>query len=507
MKFGTTYTNPYEIPSIMSLDWIPSFGISSMSTDPASVAGKEIYSRVRAAYSGSLDADAPDFMIYLGALDSVFSYLGYLKRMYRCLTTYTPENLALPDALLEAMGIFDEDAVKLRRDKTRLWQGINELILLSRKFKCPAVMDIFNRHYWMSDNVYADAATLRAQLYMFTLVGVYQLQDAVEDNGSIEPAYLQLVPIPGNFASLDDTSKGDHYICDTLLEFGRNLINALDAWDDCYTISGYLQRAYEGTPNFAVAELLQDEMMTAQYVPEVLAQIENSRTVLPATWVRDYTAMFGSVQVTQNVLQNAVVSSNSFTFKTGSTGDLHDELEYLFLFESAAQMSNFISIRSDNPSVADSVIASRLMAATTITRNGTGDALSYTLTAHCGTEIPLMWRVRTKQYLKPAGQAGAYQYWWVTLPAVAMMGYQYSSAGKVMNTVDAVAVATLSQFDWHPIMLALTGVQTFSSSASGGNACQLIPIGDVHNPTLITDEMLDNLNKICFYSEFNSFGL
>lgn len=506
---GMAPTN-FTIPAVMSLDWIPSFGNSKYSTDPASVAGKELYGRVRAAYSGSLDADAPDFIVYLGALDSLFAYIGYLKRMYRCISVYTPENLALPSAVLRAMGLNEDLQSMLRRDKVRFWQGINELILQSRKFKCPAVMDIFNRHYWMSDNVYADAASLRAQLFMFNLRGVYKVEDQpeVSSAGSAYVAGLQMVPLPNNFVSLNagaHTTVADHYVCDAFLDFGQDLIRALDAWDDSYTISGYLQRAYEGVQSFAVAELLQNEVMTAQFVPEVLTQIENSRTVVPPeiddTVVED---MFDAITVSQNVLTNAVVSNVNMSYSFGTTAE-KIPLSLRALKAILGHVFPFISLRTDAPTVADTVIASRLQPVVSYTVGTTTAPGTVSITVSGGTEVPLKWNlIRYDFQLASSGQGESYRV--IPVPSIGLVDYNAKSqaitddekASPVVTNVLPSVLATVEQFDWHPISMMLTWED---------NGPWVTPMGDIHNPTVTSDEMMENLHTVCFYSEFNSFGM
>lgn len=493
----------YTIPAIAALDWIPSFGNSQYSTDPASVAGKEIYGRVRAAYSGALDADAPDFIVYLGALDSLFAYIGYLKRMYRCLSVYTPENLALPDALLQAMGITPALATDFRRDKVRFWQGINELILQSRKFKCPAVMDLFNRHYWMSDNVYADAPSLRAQLYMFVLRGVYKIGQVDEVSSGDKVAGLVMTEIPRDFVALSAAnSENDHYICDTLLEFGRDLITALDSWDDCYTISGYLQRAYDGVQNFSVAELLQNEVMVAQYVPEVLTQIENSQTVIPAAMADlDISTAFTKLTVSQNVLTNAVVSRTKLTYKI--TGDI--SAEYTCLADAFMNgLPIFISQRSDAPTVADTVIATRLKPAVQYDyyTTGTGQTASTTfdIDIYGGTEIPLRWNLYIWVPAATVPNDGSYLQ--LPVPPVALINFPNpKKLQELVTTIKPAFVGYWDQFDWHPI--TLMGTQSLTAATVD----LVVPMGDVHNPTLVSKDMLTNLHKICFYSEMNSFGM
>lgn len=114
------------IPGVFAMNWVPTIGYSNSATDPASIAAKEIFAKVRESFSGSIDADPPDFVIYFMALDSVFSYIGMLKRVYRILNTYTPENYLIPDLLLNALSVPTAVANELRANKAQLWQVINQ---------------------------------------------------------------------------------------------------------------------------------------------------------------------------------------------------------------------------------------------------------------------------------------------------------------------------------------------------------------------------------------------
>lgn len=61
---NTDVVNNTTIPGLLRIDWIPSVGQSDSPTSPISIVGKEVYAKVREKFSGSLDADAPDFVIY-----------------------------------------------------------------------------------------------------------------------------------------------------------------------------------------------------------------------------------------------------------------------------------------------------------------------------------------------------------------------------------------------------------------------------------------------------------
>lgn len=461
----------FNVPGVMALNWAPSLGVTNSATSPASVAAKEIYAKVRSKYSGALEADAPDFMVYLMALDSIFSYIAWLKRIYRTLNAWSPSNYVVPDVVLASFGLRTDDVQALRNNMTNLWQGINELVLQSRKFTCPALMDVFNRHYWMSDNVYTDANSINSQFYVYNLAAVYKYAALpLHNDPNNTGAGLQLVRLPNYVGATIDVP--------TLVNFGRSLIEALVAWDDAYTINGYLMRAFEGAPSFVVAELLQNEVLTPVYEEEVLVQIENSMT-LPCGSLLVKGSLVGSYNVTQDVLTNSLISNPSYTVPTDDEEQLGSPLTSM-----AYTMPSTLSIRSDTPTVADNIIASRLMARVLTAVKGTN---SWTVTFECGTEIPFCWLLYTTKHATTTSN-----------PDVVNQLQMREATGAIQPYLMSV----MSQFDWHPfvwLVPSITGPAT--------NGAEVIPLGDVHNITTITEEMLQNLHRICLFSEFNSFSI
>lgn len=456
-----TGVEDYVIPGVMSLSWIPSVGNSSAATDPASIAAKEIYARVRAKFSGSLEADPPDFIMYLMALDSVFSYLAWLKRVYRTINAYTPDNYQLPDALMAAYGFTDAEISALRTNKTQLWQNINTLVLASRRFTCPALMDVMNRHYWMSDNVYLDTNSLNGQIYLFNQTAWLQYAEVAipgdtEGNTAAGLVYKQLT-------TLDRSADG-------LYLFGANLINKLVAWDDSYTISGYLMRAYEGVSGFMVEELPQNELLTPVYEPEVLMQIENSRCVAFGTQMDITTA-----NIAQNPLTNSVICDP--TFKSSIGADNVRVVEY-------TKLPHMLTMRSDAPTVAENIIATRLHVGEVYLGESGKTGMVHVM---CATEIPITWTYYT------VGAEG-------TTSVVIQSPYIFEgtpTADTVSGFVRVISI--LSNFDWAPV----NWVRTLNTA---GTVARWNPIADVHNCTQITSETLFNIHRVCVFSEFNAFN-
>lgn len=475
------------IPGVMVLNWAPTIGLSRNPTDPASMVGKQMYDAVRKAFSGSIDADPPDYVTYMLCIDSLIASIAMLKRIYRIARAYTPDSRILPDLLLQALGFTGTD---VRANMPTLLYKINEYVYRLNSFTVPAVMDYFNRHYWMNDNVYADAPSINSQLYAFKMHGIYTYSAEVAIPGGTSPG-AKYVKFPWDLG-LPTTLQSIFTIIDAAFQ-------AFLAWDDCYLISGYLSRAFEGVPRFTVAELLPDEKFTPMYEPEVLTQIENSHAVgLPSDLLSMQAGISHTLSynfdVGQIVETNSVYASPTIVMQT--TGTISNDIR------SMQFMKPVFSCRSEVPTVAENVIMSRLKAGVRSYSHAGGQ---YSFTYQCGSELPIKWEIYNQDMLGTNVQPYPYTQ---NLPAVV------SVSGALTSEIsDQVArylylmtgVREGAQFDWNPIVVAvpfMVDTDDISvSKVSGPMICT-----DVHNVTVITDEMLRKVHEVCLYSEFNSFS-
>lgn len=484
--------NKFKIPGICTIHWIPTFGHSENQTDPASIAGKEIYAKVRKAYSGQLDADAPDFVLYLQCLDSIYAYLAWLKRVYRTLNVWTPENYTLPDELLKCMGLSSTAIKSLRGNMTNFWQCINELVLMSRKFTCPMLMDVMNRHYWMSDNVYTDSDALNSQFFLFNPDGFYMYKEMDDPNGtSIKVPGAQFQPI---YTSLFSTADGAVVDVGRFYAFGRQLIDALVAWDDSYTINGYLARAYEGVPQFVVEELPQIETFTPKYNEEVLTQIENVQT-LPASLGRYlYLSPTGGsalrwLDVSQDPVTNSYLSLKPFTVSFGTSPIsgvdvwLNSATDQYYGWEHKP----YISSRSMSPQVADNVIATRLK--NRVRLEPTANAGVYTVKVLCATEIVTRITMSSNN----------------TIPIPTDLTLSMWTGNTPDGDLLIKSITHLTNCDWHPLLRMLYSQGGVPATGPATKSMEEYFIGDIHNLTMISYDDLENLHKVCVYSELNAF--
>lgn len=435
----------YEIPGVMALTFQPTVGYCSQVTDPISLAAKEMYGRVRAAFSGSLPEDAPDIMLYVLAMDSIFMAISNMKRVYRIISTFSPDNYDIPDVLLKALTNASAVAT-LPQYKMQLFQYINELVGMTRKLYVPAIFDILNRHYWMCDNVYTDDSTANSQMYVFKLGYAYKFQLDSEGKGMLEPISMSWQN--GSYTN----------VVDNMYYTVRGMIEALSNSEDAYTISGHLMRAYDGIAPFVVEPITLNEPFVPYYVPEVLMQIENCKPVVLNA---------GSTRITQVPSTNALKSNPQVASasKNGTFENITWSTRYYF-------MKNLLSIRSDVPTIEMIVEASRLNPALILN--------TQQIQVHCGSEVVTGLSLYTNS---------------TTVDVDPNYGMGNSSEFALLEKM-----ALLEAWDWHPILM-------FSASADGVATPRTRICGDIHNATVIDGPQMQNINKVCLLSEFNAFAL
>lgn len=433
---------------VMAITYVPSVGNTDDGLSaPINIAAREMYSRVRKAYSGTLVCDAPDLMLYMLSLDGIFSYIAYLKRLYRLLDVYSGSNKYVVRGLMEAMG-FSADALDdLRRNKMNLWGMINTFISDANKWSCPAQFDILNRHYWMNDNIYIDRVSSKAQMYIFVPQGFYHF-------------------------GLDDDSKGqvtvefpDAYTYEGLVKFGKLLLNTLSNSEDAYTINGYLARAFEGTPNFRVAELGINDKQEFVYSEEVLNQIHNLNV---AAVLND------ACTVTQNGVTGALSAQYTGTMSYATDHNL-------IVGSNLRALDSVMEV----PDAVNVVVGSRLHSVVIASPDVPNKTVKYRVNG--GTEIVVslvIYRFSNKDE-KPMDMAATNQ--------------SYVLANLDKNY--ARLVSWISQFDWAPILMSGWWDQV-SKMAVNWNI-----LGDVTNLTSVDDDAMENLHRMCIYSEFNAFGI
>jgi len=279
---------------------------------------------------------------------------------------------------------------------------------------------------------------------------------------------LEMIAEP-TFSAADGES-----LVDKLYIYGKTMIDALAASDDAYTISGYLMRAFESTPSFTVDLLNYDEKLELKFDEEVLMQIENA-VAIPDFSKYQTAVTDGKMNVSQNPKTNTIINRPQITWPT--TGNKGDWYTY---FQSVPMMN---SIRKEMPTVADTVISTRLKSWLV----AAGSAETFNIMG--ATEVVLgLWAT----WLRKSETDNSLVYDWRAISQFVSID-SATTAGSFNS-----GFLFASAYDWSPAILVMY---------RSGAACDIRPIWDVHNVTVLTQTELANINKICLYSEFNAFSV
>lgn len=217
-----------SVPGLMAINFVPTIGVSKDSISPANIAAQNIYSYVRYMNSGAKNYDQADLMLYMLAMDSLYMYWNWMKRIYGYLSVYSQYNKYMPRAYAKADGIKFDDFITRLAD---FREYINQCAARLTAFCVPAVMPYFIRHSWMVSNIYKDSDTLKAQQYMFTPTYFYKYDETGSQYGG------QLIRVGGRTA-------GTEWTFDTLQKTFEQMFAAVAYSEDIGVMSGDVLKAY-----------------------------------------------------------------------------------------------------------------------------------------------------------------------------------------------------------------------------------------------------------------------
>lgn len=263
--------NKGSLPGVMAIRTAPTFGWSDNPNSPVNVAARNIYSYVRHANSGHANYDAPDLMLYLCAMDSLYSYLAYLKRIYGVVSTYSYVNRYYPKAVVQAMDV-DFDDIQANLADFRGY--INTLAVKVGSMCIPASMSYMAKHMWMYSGLYYDSNQDKAQTYLFVPNNLYVYELDTDGAGMLSPVYL------GD--AMSHTVDGQEVFgFEDLRKLGDSLLNPVLRSEDMNIMSGDILKAFGAANVYKVEGIGETYTVLPAYEPEVLDQIQNLTLVGP----------------------------------------------------------------------------------------------------------------------------------------------------------------------------------------------------------------------------------
>lgn len=474
-----TNNNCNVVPGIMSLglDFIP--GLSNGASSPLNVASQSIYSYVRSKNSKTLGYDRNDLIITIMAIDSFFTMWNWAKRAYTTLKYVDVYNRYTPMHLVEAMNI-DYNDLSAKASDFRF--KLNMLAARAESMAIPGNIPIFARHSWCVSNIFKDASSSKAQMYIMNPYSYYVYDELSTPNHG---SYLQYNVIKPNSSS--SLLKADDII--NILE---TQLDAILNSEDIALISGDISAAYGGTLA-VLSDILEDELIVPAYNEAVLSQIHNA-TILPSGLVSRQSAEISTWNITQNPATGEVLFNPSLFNDIASSAIANN------LAEGAAHVGDWIiNSRFDSPTPSDNMISTRLINRLKIDVTSGSDEGSYNWNvsiATCGTEIVHEAYIYSLVYNNGT-------------PSLTRMSLDTTVGANTPTDTTFLdflqSITQKSTFDWSPnyIFYTVPTITDFSSVASVTANCKIIGMQcDQNNYLIINTNTLQNMNQLAILNEF-----
>lgn len=471
------YAGKSSVPGVMALEFVPTIGIAEDANAPINVAARNIYSYVRHANSGHANYEAPDLMMYLVAMDSVYMFHSFMKRALGLVLDYSPTNRFYPAMILRAMHL-DPDDIQTHSADFRGF--INSYAVKMGSMCVPNSMSYMARHTWMCEGLYVDdPATAKAQTYMYTPRQFYQYQD-VTTSGTPTPRlmYANLL----NYATNQTTKL---LTVADLATLGNALLDPILSSEDFNIMSGDILKAFGSDGVVKITGVLDGYMVLPVYNQEVLSQIENA------------TIVNGNIT---SIVQQAAGIDQGYLFTQYNTN-----IEALMYDSDTTQsigqdtinlmsVSRLVNMHHSPVSPADTMVATRLTvtmlpSSNTITNGSIPASIS-----NCGSEIICYAMMYTYRY--DSSTLNPYMYG-------SNFGFVNLYAPPTSITTAAVGItvnyllSNVSIFDWHPI------TNCVFLDSKGAEWVPQLPNLDLANYTVISSDNIKNLHMTAMLSEFS----
>ena len=269
-EFGTLI-NQGSLPGIMVMNWVPTIGYSEDGTSPVNVASINTYTKVRHDNSGHANYDHADYMMYLLAMDSVYAFHSWMRRVYGCMLTYSNTNRYYPRAIVKAMGV---DFDNLQGNLADFRQYINTYAIKASALAVPAKMSFMTKHYWMSEGMYYDSQQDKPQTYLFNPLGFYKF---ALSQGETPHGTLQFKPMfTDTTGAIPGCRTNRPWTLEDFISYGDNLLAPIISDEDFGIMSGDTLKSFGIGGCYTLPITEETYTVLPSYSAEVLDQIQNA---------------------------------------------------------------------------------------------------------------------------------------------------------------------------------------------------------------------------------------
>nr|DAL51049.1 MAG TPA_asm: capsid [Bacteriophage sp.] len=452
---GAIPAKTMSIPGVYAIKTAPSIGISVDNSSPVNIAARNIYSFVRHANSGHSNYDAPDLMLYLLAMDQLYSALAFMSRAYGVMSYYSQANRYLPKALMYAMGLDYDDFMAQLADFRYF---INSSAVKVGSMCVPKSMSYFARHMWMYSNVYKDSAAWKSGLYLYTPYSFWQYAPIASSQGG---SLVQVLVKGADSSGLMTFAE--------LRAMMTNMMNAIILDEDSNIMSGDILKAFTADGVFKIGPISEDYTVEPVHNVEVLGQINNATLV--------------GESLTNNTVTQSMTgaTAGALLFNPGVATDTYTT--------TYVGMDTLFNCFTDMPTPEEVMVNSRL------TIQPLGDGAGTAHFTSTGSDIALFGQIFTFV-------ADDNNKWDVVTPAYATKVVKYPFYDAASIDLESFANITGQQecFDWHPQVIPVMGAVNDSGAVTSGSI--LWPQIDLDNYTMMNARDLEKMHETALLSQF-----
>lgn len=489
-NIGQSNINSIALAGIAAYYFVPTVGLPQSPNAPINVAARNIYSFVRHANSGHSNYDAPDLMLYLVAMDSIYMYHSFLKRALGLLYSYSTLNRYYPEVIIKAMGIDFDDISQHIPD---LRGYINQYAVKMGSMCVPNSMSYMARHSWMCEGLYTDASDAKAQTYMYTPTSFFQFNLDPDGVGSLQYATWMdpAVYLPTGAPQLKTFTE--------IVTFGNKLLNAVLQEEDFNIMSGDILKAFGTDGVVKVSGVVDGYMILPVYNEEVLSQMEN------ATILNGY---FNNGLYQDNSINGGFLKVNATNFthvvsKTINAGTSPVPLSAGIANQIIAPytMNHILNFHYDD------VDPSKVMVATRLTNIADPYSAQVTpLSTNSGLQIRMSIPTIASEVIV---YGAMFNYYWnpdeifilYTTPMCKYLPITGNDANTLRQSYDTLF--NVEQFDWHPGIMPVLLTPNTNNTTVSSVTNTLGPIMDYSNYTIIDQANLINMTDSALLSMFS----
>ena len=442
-KYGDKVESTIAIPQIMRVDFDPTIGKATMSTDPINKCFGLIMAEVLAKTSTSdLGFQTADLAMEQICLATVCSLIGQLQRALQSTDFWITHNITYPKALLSSMGYDWDDLVN---NKPKYQLKLNSIIHQVNVMLIPKFMDVIDRYYSMTNSIFVDEDDAYGQIYYFWQRGIYYYDDT---------------QFKATYTKLPETKTSDSLFYDHLL-IAEKAINLWYGSSDYYRINGALLRAFKDAEILKLA----DYQLTDTINPTV------SKTFMQQLMNMDILGDMEDLDITQDAAKNSLICE--------------PRVEVDSLVYGGTPTRHFI--RSFDPdqsiTIDDKCEMTRMCAYVSSAVQETETKKYYCYLESCGTDIVASVRI----YSVDANNYAQSN----------LMATYRSNCIFVDNSMQGSASQLASAFCLQPFRyIPRMSVFWYEQDSS----VTMYWLGDLYNYTHITNEQISQMNTVAMYS-------